>query len=116
MVRKFKPITDLTKEEIMEICVKCFDYKPEHIISMRRVNKRPLGWKVTEIETGVKKVFAVLDPFEFDENTLNSGLTPEQWRKFKTYCFEKGVCWKLYWEPNWKPDWYVEKENNNEKC
>ena len=116
MVRKSRLITELSKEEIIEICVKCFDYKPEHIVSLRRYNKRPPHWRVTEIETGVKKVFWVIDPFDYDETILNSGLTPEQWRKFKTYCFEKGVCCKLYWEPNWKPDWYVEKENNNEKC
>lgn len=112
----FKPITDLTKEEIMEICVKCFDYKREDIVSMRRVNTRPLRWRVTEIETGVKKSFSIIDPFEYDETILNSGLTMEQWRKFKTYCFEKGVCWKLIDNPDWKPEWYIEKENKNEKC
>ena len=74
---QYRAITDLNKDEIMEICTKCFDYKPEHIVSMRRVYKRPLGWKVTEIETGVKKVFAVIDPFDFDETVLNSGLTKE---------------------------------------
>ena len=114
MVRKSRLITELSKEEILEICVQCFDYKKEDIVSMRRVNTRPLRWRVTEIETGVKKSFNIIDPFDYDETILNSGLTPEQWRKFKTYCFEKGVCCKLYWEPNWKPDWYVEKENNNE--
>jgi len=98
---QYRAITDLSKDEIMEICTKCFDYKQEHIISMRKVHKRPLRWKVTEIETGVKKVFAVIDPFDFDETVLNSGLTKEQWHKFKTYCFNKGVCCKLLENPNY---------------
>ena len=97
----YRPITDLTKDEIMEICVKCFDYKPEHIVSMRRIKNRPLRWRVTEIETGIKKCFNVIDPFDYDETVLNNGLTKEQWHKFKKYCFSKGVCCKLLENPNY---------------